>query len=84
MALTRDKLQALVSSTSEASSKSVLLQTVALFETLVAKINALQVENDTLKAEKTCDDKFESVIFELEQARKELANVSEVSHWIGN
>lgn len=68
---TKSKLQALVSSTPEAGNKSLLLQTVALFETLLAKIRELQDENEKIKANVDVESKNDMVILELEGARKQ-------------
>ena len=83
---TKHKLQALVTSTPKAMDKSLLLQSVALFETLLAKIHDLQAENETLKTdlaskkgglEETTSEKVNLVI-ELEDARKELDEKTQV------
>ena len=62
---TKTRLQALMGSIPEAQDKSLLLQTVALFETLLKKIHTLQAENDGLKGN-------EQLVLELEAAREEL------------
>ena len=71
---TQNKLQTLLNETPGAGAKSLLLQTVALFETLLAKINVLQTENNSLRAN-------DGAILDLEAARTKLAETeAELSH----
>lgn len=83
---TKHKLQALVTSTPKAMDKSLLLQSVALFETLLSKIHDLQAENEGLKTdlatkkgglEETTAEK-DNLVIELEAARKELEHKTQV------
>ena len=85
MADTKNRLHALVATTPGASDKSLLLQTVALFEALLAKIHGLQDENEKLKAEiipetkkKEEKNNYDSVVLELESTRKQLQNTLKV------
>ncbi len=75
---TKSRLQALVSSTPEANNKSLLLQTVALFETLLAKIHNLQDENEQMKLRLEVESKYDMVVLELEGAREALVKSKEV------
>ena len=61
----------MVTSTPEAGDKSLLLQTVALFETLLAKIHDLQVQNDKFRAREE-EGSYDALVLELESARKDI------------
>ena len=63
---TKSRLRDLMSSLSVASDKSLLLQTTALFETLLNKIHNLQGENERLKA---TDGEVGDIVLELEASR---------------
>lgn len=63
---TKSRLRDLMSSLSGASDKSLLLQTTALFETLLNKIHNLQGENERLKA---TDGEVGDIVLELEASR---------------
>ncbi len=79
---TKHKLQALVSSTPQAGDKSLLLQSVALLETLLAKIHTLQAENEEMKKLKERDDlklPYEEVVLELESTREKLEKANQVT-----
>ncbi|XP_059082572.1 restin homolog [Tigriopus californicus] len=74
---TKNQLQRLVSSLPKANDKSLLLQTVALFETLLSKIHDLQAENETLKTRVEFESENRSttndqMILEMELSRKDL------------
>lgn len=77
---TKSRLQALVSSTPQARDKSLLLQTVALFETLLTKIHSLQDENGELKAQvkREAEGSYDQVVLDLESTRVELGKAQEV------
>ena len=79
------------------SDKSLLLQTVALFETLLSKIKQLQNENAKLKTEQ--QDLYSSnalsvenmnkihsdrdqLVLELEESRNKLNNANKVCYYI--
>ena len=79
------------------SDKSLLLQTVALFETLLSKIKQLQNENAKLKTEQ--QDLYNSnalsvenmnkihsdrdqLVLELEESRNKLNNANKVCYYI--
>ena len=61
----------MVTSTPEAGDKSLLLQTVALFETLLAKIHDLQAQNDKFRAREE-EGSYDGLVLELESARKDI------------
>ena len=73
---TKHKLQALVTTTPEAGDKSLLLQSVALLETLLSKIHTLQEENEDLKkvqrAQQDGEPPYGEVVLELESTRRRL------------
>lgn len=74
---TKNQLQRLVSSLPKPNDKSLLLQTVALFETLLSKIHDLQAENETLKTRVEVESENRSttndqMILEMELSRKDL------------
>ncbi len=77
---TKHKLQALVSATPEAGDKSLLLQSVALLETLLSKIHNLQAENEGLKrkVEREEEVPYGEVVLELENTRTELDKAKQV------
>lgn len=78
MADTKTRLQSLVSSIPAADDKSLLLQTVALFEALLAKIRNLQEENEKLQRVKDDGKSHETLVLELEQLRKLLEESQQV------
>ena len=78
VATTKTRLQALVTSTPAAGDKSLLLQSVALFETLLAKIHALQDENEAMKGRRADADDYGHAVLELESTRKELREANQV------
>ena len=65
-----------MTSTPEAGDKSLLLQTVALFETLLAKIHDLQGQNEKMRArlpeEEGAEGSYDALVLELESARKDI------------
>ena len=81
MADTKTRLQALVSSTPQARDKSLLLQTVALFETLLNKIHSLQDDNTDLKSKlkRESEASYDQVVLDLESTRLELTKAQDVS-----
>ena len=82
---TQAKLHALVREVAGPSSKSLLLQTVALFEALLARIKELQTELTQLKRkeeeeeekERVDDKKNDELILEVEGLSRELAITKE-------
>ena len=82
---TQAKLQALVREVAGPSSKSLLLQTVALFEALLARIKELQTEvaemrkkeEDEVEKEMVDDKRNEELILEVEKLSRELASTKE-------
>ncbi|CAB4059475.1 MINDY3_4 [Lepeophtheirus salmonis] len=66
---TKSRLQALVETTPQANDKSLLLQTVALFESLLSKIQDLQKENEQLKKS---GNRFDDIVLDLEDSRRKL------------
>ena len=64
----------MVTSTPEAGDKSLLLQTVALFETLLAKIHDLQGQNEKMRARlpDEVEGGYDALVLELESARKDI------------
>ena len=79
MADTKSRLHKLMMQTPQTQDKSLLVQTVALFEALLGKINQLQEEKENLA--KTLEDKREveqltkdrdQIVLELESTRNEL------------
>ena len=75
---TKTKLHALMSSIPRAVDKSLLLQTLALFETLLAKIHDLQAENERNKAKVDKEDNYGNVVLELEDSRERLREAQKV------
>ena len=79
---TQAKLQALVREVAGPSSKSLLLQTVALFEALLARIKELQTEvaemrkkeEDEVEKEMVDDKRNDELILEVEKLSRELAS----------
>ena len=82
---TQAKLHALVREVAGPSSKSLLLQTVALFEALLARIKELQTELTQLKRkeeeeeekERVDDKRNDELILEVEGLSRELASTKE-------
>ena len=82
---TQAKLHALVREVAGPSSKSLLLQTVALFEALLARIKELQTELTQLKQkeeeeeekEREDDKRTDELILEVEGLSRELASTKE-------
>ena len=82
---TQAKLQALVREVAGPSSKSLLLQTVALFEALLARIKELQTEvaemrkkeEDEVEKEMVDDKRNDELILEVEKLSRELASTKE-------
>ena len=82
---TQSKLHALVREVSGPSSKSLLLQTVALFEALLARIKELQgelaelrkKEKEEVKREEEDDKRGDELVLEIECLSRELANTKE-------
>ena len=71
--------------TPQTQDKSLLIQTVALFEALLGKIHQLQEENDTLKTTLESNKEVEElskerdqIIFELEATRNKLEDSNKV------
>ncbi len=86
MADTKTRLQTLMSHIPGTADKSLLVQTVALFETLLAKIKGLQEENEAMKKAIESNDEVDNLtkdrdqlVLELESSRGDLANAKEVS-----
>ena len=82
---TKTRLQKLMLHTPQTQDKSLLVQTVALFEALLGKINQLQDDNDVLK--KTLENNIEveqltkdrdQIVLELESTRYALEQSKEV------
>ena len=82
---TKTRLQKLMLQTPQTQDKSLLVQTVALFEALLGKINQLQDDNDMLK--KTLENNAEveqltkdrdQIVLELESTRYALEQSKEV------
>ena len=84
---TKSRLQKLMMSTPQTADKSLLVQTVALFEALLSKtdqlkteISQLQTENSTLKNQ----ENYDQIVLELESTRNELETsketIGQVSH----
>ena len=72
--------------TPQTQDKSLLLQTVALFEALLGKTQQLQEENDTLKSTLENNNEIEQltkdrdqIIFELESTRQKLDESNQVT-----
>ena len=64
-----------MTSTPGAGDKSLLLQTVALFETLLAKIHDLQGQNEKMRARLGDEEEgssYDALVLELESARKDI------------
>ncbi len=85
MADTKSRLQQLMFHIPGTADKSLLVQTVALFETLLAKISQLQDENDDLKKTIEANDEVEKLtkdrdqlVLELESTRSKLTSANEV------
>ena len=80
---TKTRLHQLMQQIPEPSGKSLLLQTVALFETLLTKIQAMKAENEGLAADKAgleaMVDAKAGVEGELETAKKNSMAADEVS-----
>merc|ERR1719450_1753690 len=82
---TQAKLHALVREVAGPSSKSLLLQTVALFEALLARIKELQTELAQLKRKEEEEEEKEiledkrndELILEVESLSRELASTKE-------
>ena len=82
---TQAKLQALVREVAGPSSKSLLLQTVALFEALLARIKELQTEvaemrkkeEEEVEKEMVDDKRNDELILEVEKLSRELASTKE-------
>ena len=82
---TQAKLQALVREVAGPSSKSLLLQTVALFEALLARIKELQTEvaemrkkeEDEVEKEMVGDKRNDELVLEVEKLSRELASTKE-------
>merc|ERR1719450_1818052 len=75
---TQAKLQALVREVAGPSSKSLLLQTVALFEALLARIKELQTEVvEMMEKEMVGDKRKDELILEVEKLSRELASTKE-------
>ena len=82
---TKSRLQQLMINTPQTQDKSLLIQTVALFEALLGKIHQLQEENDTLKTTLESNKEVEElskerdqIIFELEATRNKLEDSNKV------
>ena len=73
---TKTKLHALMSSIPRAVDKSLLLQTLALFETLLAKIHELQEEKGKARASE--EERYRNVVLELEESREKLREAQKV------
>ena len=71
----------MVTSTPEAGDKSLLLQTVALFETLLAKIHDLQGQNEKMRARlpDEVEGGYDALVLELESARKDIQVINVVT-----
>ena len=82
---TQAKLQALVREVAGPSSKSLLLQTVALFEALLSRIKELQTEvaemrkkeEEEVEKEMVDDKRNDELILEVEKLSRELASTKE-------
>ena len=72
----------MVTSTPEAGDKSLLLQTVALFETLLAKIHDLQGQNEKIRSRLEEEGRYDALVLELESARKDIQ--VKLFYWIIN
>ena len=79
---TKTKLHQLMEHIPEPGGKSLLLQTLALFETLVTKIQSMKTENGSLVTENTrlisCLQTKCSVEDDLKLTQEKLTDVNEV------
>ncbi len=85
MADTKTRLQQLMINTPQTQDKSLLIQTVALFEALLGKIHTLQEENETLKSTLENNNEIEQVtkdrdqiVLELESTRQKFEESKKV------
>lgn len=81
---TKTRLHRLMLNTPQTQDKSLLVQTVALFEALLGKIDQLQEENESMKKELTDNKELQeltkdrdAIVLELELKRSELDRAAE-------
>ena len=81
---TKTKLHELMNHIPEPGGKSLLLQTLALFETLLSKIQTMKTENETMSAENgrltSCLQTKCDVEDNLKQTEDKLVTVNEVKY----
>lgn len=85
MADTKSRLQQLMMNTPQTQDKSLLIQTVALFEALLGKMHLLQEENDSMRTKLENNIEIEQltkdrdqIVLELESTRQRLENSNQV------
>lgn len=82
---TKSRLHRLMLNTPQTQDKSLLIQTVALFEALLSKIDQLQDENESMKKELSNNKELQdltkdrdAIVLELELKRSELEKAQEM------
>jgi transcriptional regulator with GAF, ATPase, and Fis domain len=76
---TKHRLQQLMTQISSTNDKSLLLQTLVLFETLLNKIKQLQEENQKLKTNfETSELDRDNLVLELESMKNKLETANKV------